>query len=52
MKEVIQQKKVTYNQMCQNRLEENKAKYNNIKNQTKKVVVNSMRKEAEKESKY
>ena len=35
--------------MCENRSEENKAKYKNIKNQTKKVVANSMRKEAEKE---
>ena len=35
--------------MCKNRLEENKAKYKNIKNQTKKMVANSMKKEAEKE---
>ena len=35
--------------MCQNRSEENKAKYKNIKNRTKKGVANSMRKKAEKE---
>ena len=34
--------------MRKNQSEENKARYN-IKNQTKKVVANSMRKEAEKE---
>ena len=33
--------------MSKNQLEENKAKYKNIKNRTKKVVANSMRKEAE-----
>ena len=33
--------------MCKNRLEENKAKYKNIKNRTKKMVANSMKKEAE-----
>ena len=33
----------------QNRSEENKARYKNIKNRTKKVVTSSMRKEAEKE---
>ena len=48
VKEVIQQKKVAY-KMCKNRLEEDKAKYMKIKNRTKKVVGNSMRKEAEKE---
>ena len=35
--------------MCKNRLEENKAKYKNIKNRTKKMVLNSMKKEAEEE---
>ena len=35
--------------MCKNRLEENKARYKNVKNRTKEVVANSMRKEAEKE---
>ena len=49
MKEAIQQKKVADKKMCKNRLEENKAKYKNIKNRTKKVVADSMRKEAEKE---
>ena len=49
MKEVIQQKKVAYKKMCKNRSEENKAKYKNIKNRTKKVVANSMRNEVEKE---
>ena len=49
MKEAIQQKKVAYNKMCKNQSEENKAKYKNIKNRTKKVVANAMRKEAEKE---
>ena len=34
--------------MSKNRSEENKTKYN-IKNRAKKVVANSMRKEAEKE---
>ena len=49
MKEAIQQKKVAYKKMCKNRSEENKAKYKNIKTRTKKVVANSMKKEAEKE---
>ena len=49
MREAIQQKKVAYKKMCKNRSEENKAKYKNIKNRTKKVVANSMRKESEKE---
>ena len=49
MKEAIQQKKVSYKKMCENRLEKNKARYKNIKNRTKKVVANSMREEAEKE---
>ena len=49
MKEAIQQKKVAYKKMCENRPEENKAKYKNIKTRTKKVVANSMKKEAEKE---
>ena len=44
MKEAIQQKKVAYKKMCKNRSKEIKAKY-----RTKKVVANSMRKEAEKE---
>ena len=35
--------------MCKNPLEENKAKYKNIKNRTKKMVANSMKKEAEEE---
>ena len=35
--------------MCKNQSKKNKAKYKNIKNRTKKVVANSMRKEAEKE---
>ena len=34
--------------MCENRSEENRGRYN-IKNQTKKVVANSKRKEAKKE---
>ena len=50
VKEAIQQKKVAYKKMCKNRSEENKAEYKYIKNRTKKVVANSMRKEAEKES--
>ena len=49
MKEAIQQKKVAYAKMCKNQLEKNKAKYKNTKNRTKKMVANSMRKEAEKE---
>ena len=48
MKEAIQQKKVEYKKMRKNRSEEKKAEYKNIKNRTKKVVANSMRKEAEK----
>ena len=48
VKEAIQQRKVAY-KMCKNQSEENKAKYKNIKNRTKKVVANSMKKEAEKE---
>ena len=35
--------------MCKNQSKENKARYQNIKNRTKKMVANSMRKEAEKE---
>ena len=35
--------------MCENPSEERRAKYKSIKNRTKKVVANSMRKEAEKE---
>ena len=35
--------------MCENQSEENKAKHKNIKELAKKVVANSMRKEAEKE---
>ena len=34
--------------MCENRSEENKARYKNIKNRTMKVVANFVRKEAEK----
>ena len=49
VKEAIQQKKVAYKMMCKNEVEENKAKYEHVKNQTKKVVANSMRKEAEKD---
>ena len=48
VRKAIQQKKVAYKKMCKNRSEENKAKYKNIKNRTKKVVANSMRKEAKK----
>ena len=47
VKEAIQQKKVAYKNKCENRSEENKARYKNIKNRTKKVVANSMRKEAD-----
>ena len=49
VKEAIQQKKVAYKKMCKNRSEENKAKYKYIKNQTKKVVANSMWTKAQKE---
>ena len=49
MKQAIQQKKVAYKKMCKNRSEKNKAKYKTIKNRTKKVVANAMRKENEKE---
>ena len=49
MKEAVQQKKVAYKKIGKNRSDENKAKYKNIKNRTKKVVANSMWKEAEKE---
>ena len=35
--------------MCKNPLEGNKTKYKNIKNRTKKMVANSMKKEAEEE---
>ena len=41
MKEATQQKKMAFKKMCKNRSEENKAKYENIKNRTKKVVANS-----------
>ena len=41
MKEAIHQKKVAYKKLCKNRWEENKARYKNIKNQTKKVIANS-----------
>ena len=49
MKEAIQQKKVAYKKMCENQSEENKARYKNIKNRTKKAIADSKRKEAEKE---
>ena len=49
VEKAIQQKKVAHKKMCKNRLEENKARQKNIKNRTKKLVANSMRKEAEKE---
>ena len=49
MKEPIQQKKVAYKMMGKNRSVENKAKYKNNKNRTKKVIANFMTKEAEKE---
>ena len=48
VKEAIQQKKAACKKMCKNRSEENKAKYKTIRNRTKKVVADSMRKEAEK----
>ena len=41
-------KKVAYKKMCENRSEENKARYKNMKNQ-EKAVVNFMRRKAEKE---
>ena len=41
----MQEKKVAYKKISENRSEENKAK-RNIKNRTKKVVADSMRKEA------
>ena len=49
MKEPIQQKKVAYKMMGKNRSVENKAKYKNNKNRTKKVIANFMTKEAERE---
>ena len=49
VKKAIQQKKVAYKKMCENRSEDNKARYKNIRNRTKKVDANSMRKEAKKE---
>ena len=48
VKEAILQKKVAYTKMCESRLDENKARYENIKNRAKKVVAYSMRKDAEK----
>ena len=48
VKEAMQQKKVANKKMCKNRSEKNKARYRNIKNRTKKMAANSMRKEAEK----
>ena len=51
VKEALQQKKVAYKKMCKNRLEENKTKYMNMKNRTKKVVANFMKKEAERVNK-
>ena len=50
MKEAIQLAKVTYKKMCENRSdEENKVIDKRMKNRTKKVIADSMRKEAEKE---
>ena len=49
VKKAIQLNKVAHKKMCKNRLKENKAKYMNIKNQTKKMVANSMKKELEEE---
>ena len=51
MKEAIQQKKVICKKICENRSEENKARYRNTKNRTNKVVANSMRKESERVNK-
>ena len=48
MKEAIEQKKNSYKKMFENRSEENKARYKNIKNRANKVVANSMRKKLRK----
>ena len=47
VKEAIQQKKAAYKNMHKKWLEENKARYKDIKNRTKKVVADSIKKEAE-----
>ena len=48
VKKATQRKKGADKKMCQNWSEENKARYKNIKNPTKKVVANSTKKEAKK----
>ena len=48
MKRDIARDHCTYKNMYENRSKKNKARHKNIKNRTKKVVANSMRKEAEK----
>ena len=48
MKEAIRQKKMAYKKMSKSQSEADKARYKNMKNQIKKVVAISMRKEAEK----
>ena len=45
----MRQKKVAYKKLWLNPSEENKARYKNMKNQTKKMVAYSVRKKAEKE---
>ena len=39
MKEAVQQKKVAYKKIGKNRSDENKAKYKNIKNRTKWLLI-------------
>ena len=38
---------MAYKNTCKNRLEENKARYKNAKNRTKKEIANSLRKKDE-----
>ena len=45
VKEAIGQKKVPYKKMCINRFEENTTRYQNRKNQTKKAIADSRKKE-------
>ena len=49
MKEVIARKKDAHKEMCKSGTEANKARYENIKNQAKKVVTKAMKEATEQE---
>ena len=49
MKKAIARKKDVHKEMCKSGTEGNKARYNNMKNRTKKVVVKAIKEVAERE---